>query len=146
MPRLSIPQKLQRNRAMVFGIQKHLASMPAVLVSGVKRAPADLVDLFERHDAAIAASSAAEAEYRAAVKRERALDAEAGKVATQIVTMARLHYGPDTVTLADFGTAPIRTGKKTPEVLSRAAEKTRATRAARHTMGKRQRAKVRGTA
>ena len=142
MPRQSATQKLARNRQMVFGIQRHLASMPHVQVAGRKRGPAELADLFQRHDAAIVEAQAAEVAWRAAVKRERALDAEAHLVAMAIVTVARLLYGPDVVTLADFGTAPIRKGTKTPEVLKRAAEKMRATRKARHTMGRRQRAKV----
>jgi hypothetical protein len=144
MPRQSTAQKLERNRNMVAGIQKHSASLPAVTVAGRKLPPSELVDLFQRHDAAVAEAQAAEATWRAAVKKERALDAEAHEAALLVVTLARLQYGPDLATLADFGTAPVRKGTKSPEVLKRAAERLRATRKARHTMGKKQKAKVKG--
>ena len=48
--------------------------------------------------------------------------------------------------LADFGTAPVKHGVKSPAVKALAAERMRATRKARHTLGKRQKAKIKGSA
>jgi hypothetical protein len=58
--------------------------------------------------------------------------------------LLQIRHSKAAAVLADFGLVPTRQGKKTPAVLAAAADKAQATRAARHTMGKRQKAKIKG--
>jgi hypothetical protein len=63
-----------------------------------------------------------------------------------VQTYARYAYATDTATLADFGFGPVKHTEPSPAVKAAAAVKARATRAARHTMGKVQKKAITGAA
>src|SRR5581483_10415404 len=68
---------------------------------------------------------------------------------TQVVRALRQYVinanGPDSPVLADFGFAPPKQAGLTPEQLVARGQKAAATRKARHTMGKKQKASIKGT-
>jgi hypothetical protein len=146
MPRLSRQDKLTRDYVLKNGIQKHFTGQPAFVFQGKTLSKADLVALVEEHETAIADLQKAEAAVKAAVTRERAKNAEIHAMGVRIHAWAHIRYPHDIAILADFGTAPVKHGVKSPAVKALAAERMRATRKARHTLGKRQKAKIKGSA
>jgi hypothetical protein len=133
-----------RNRKVIAGLRKHYASTPTMILDGVSHATADVVTAFQGTIDLADATAAAAATFHKAVSAERtARDTTDGLYgALKTVVISQFKTSPDT--LADFGIT--LTSRRAPDVVTKAgaAEKGRATRAARHTMGKRQKAKVTG--
>jgi len=86
------------------------------------------VDAF---DANIAEQAKAKSAHQAAVDADLA----ASPLVKLLDSFVRAMFGNDAEVLTDFGLAPRKAGTKTPAVLTQAAKKAAATRAARHTMG-----------
>jgi len=133
-----------RYTQVVTGIQKHLGSVPTVVLLGVTYAPADLVKLFQSFAAAIAAVTAAKTQYHAAVLAEQALSKTVQAVYLALEQFVRNQFGQAPDIIGDFGYTPKKTPVKSPETLVQAAEKARATRVARHTLGKNQKKDITG--
>jgi len=129
---------------LVEGTEQSLASAQPVMLLGVPRMPAE-----------IAASLRSFADLRAEVEAARAslrakLALEAGSAPamraflTAYVTYLRAAYGSSPDILASFGLAPRTRPQSTVETKLVAVAKNKATRAARHTMGSRQKKAIRG--
>jgi hypothetical protein len=133
-----------RNRKSIAAIQKYLSQLASMFIAGVAYTPAQFIALLQKDvDLADAASNAKEdLRVAAAAARE------------QRATMAPIMVGfraflenmfTDPSTIAEFG-FPVRsrTGL-TVEAKAVAADKRAATRAARHTMGPKQKKDIKGT-
>jgi hypothetical protein len=134
-----------RYTTVIAGIQKDLSTVTNLVLLGVTYTPASLEALFQSWLAAAAAVAPAKAQWQAAVLAEHALRKTVQAVWTALEAYARNQYTATPATLTDFGFAPKKTVKKDPETLVAAAEKNRATRAARHTLGKDQKRDITGT-
>jgi len=99
-----------------------------------------------------AVSDTADAQSTLAVQWHRSVavakDAasKARGVVKALIAYLRGLYGDNSAALADFGLTPRKVRKPKPAVQAAAADKNRATRKARNTMGKVERKKVKGTA
>jgi hypothetical protein len=124
---------------------KHMASTTAFIVDGVSRAPADVEKTLQGSIDAADATAAATATFHKATAAEReatkAGDALYRGMRGYLVNQYKLQ--PDV--LADFGIE--LTNRQVPDAstVAEAVAKRADTRAARHTMGKRQKAAVKGT-
>ena len=137
-------QRSDRNRKAAAAVQKHFGSMPAIVLDGVTYTPAEVVaELQSAIDAADATIAAAGAHHQA-VLAERATAARTDALYAALKSFTLNQHKPRAEVLAEFGmTLPSRQAPSA-ETLAAAAEKRAATRAARHTMGKRQKMKVKG--
>ncbi len=144
MPRKSRVEKVSRYQALVNGLEKHFARMVPLVIGGKEWKKEELIGFLEKYEGAMTAAHAAEAEYLAAVDREKTIDIETEEIAKCLLGLVRAGFGHDVEALADFGTAPFKKAVKSAEVKARAADRLRATRAARHTMGPKQKAKIKG--
>jgi hypothetical protein len=89
--------------------------------------------------------AAIEATRHDAIEKERALERTLAPMFERFRFLVENIFGNEAKQLADFGLEPRKKpGPKTPAVKAEAARKVRETRAARHTMGKRQKRKVEG--
>jgi len=105
----------------------------------------EVIARFEEHLAAIDEVEQAEALRAKAVARERELDAETHRIFVAMERFLRSRGENDHEVLAEFGLVPHkRPGPKTALAKKTMAEKARATRAARGTLGKKQRRKMKG--
>jgi hypothetical protein len=107
----------------------------------------DVINLLQdRIDAAVHVTTA-RAAWQLAVKEDRQKDEETKKSVSAIRQTILLMYASKNDVLADFGLSPRRARRalSTVEKLE-VSEKAKATRAARHTMGKRQKAAITGDA
>jgi hypothetical protein len=135
-----------RCRNATAGIDKHLASEKTIPLDGAEVAPADIKKAFTSLIAFADASVAAKGQLTVAVQAERASRTHVLAWLDALKSYCILKFGKGAVdTLADFGFAPPKTGKKKVATKAIAATKAAATRKARSTMGSRQKAKVKGT-
>jgi hypothetical protein len=133
-----------RNRKAIAGLRKHYASTPTMIFNGVSQATADVITGLQASIDAADATAAAAATFHKAVDAEKTANARGDAVYGGLKTFVttQLKTSPDS--MADFGFA--LPSRRTPDAATKAdaVDKRSATRAARHTMGKRQKAKVTG--
>jgi hypothetical protein len=134
---------------MILGIQKALASRPTITLSGKDFAPTDLVSLLQRGIDAIQRTEASRAAFHVDVQAERTTLAEIAPVFADLVALVRTTFG-DTQAASDrlavFGLAPRKRRPVDTATQSHAVAQARATRLARGTTSKKQKAKIKGVA
>ncbi len=128
---------------LVAGVQKHFAGATLAL-DGTSYTDTQLVTFAQERANATAAVAAAYAAWRNAVKDERAKLDETETVFVALRHLVLAMFGPDFGTLSDFGIEPRKRPTPTTEQLSKKLARDRATRAARHTLGAKEKAKIKG--
>jgi hypothetical protein len=137
--RKSEDEKVFLYRARVAGIQKLLAKLPTLMLDGTAYTPAALAALYSAWLTKAEESNAAHARWISAVKQRDANEASLLPLDAAFKRFLLAYYGPKSATLVQYGVSAPKVGKKTVDVKAAAAEKAKATRAARGTMGKKQR-------
>jgi hypothetical protein len=137
--RLAADQKLND------GVKQYLAQTASMTVDGQSMTPTAIVAFLQGRIDAAKAVSVAEAAQNAAIKGERDVR---GKSSTTRSALVRLIVGmflssPDT--LAAFGISAPKVGTMSVEAKAKAIAKSKATREARHTMGKVQKLAITGS-
>lgn len=141
MARLSNKAARQRSLKLAEGLAKHV---PPTLLLLSDCTPAEAVARLRAHVATFDAVTKARVALASALLRQRRADAEMRPLIRRLLSWIHGAFS-NPRTLHDFGQKPSRkTGPKTVAVKLAAAQKLRATRKARHTMGKRQKAKIKG--
>jgi len=136
---------LGRDDKIIAGIQKHFQGTSSLQLAGSTYSPADLVKLIQSRASQVATVDAANATWHAAVAAERELNAKLTTVIQGLRQYALNTFGATSPVLADFGFSASTRRPLTPEENVARTAKAKATRAARHTMGKVQKKKVKGT-
>lgn len=134
--------KQTRLLALIAGVQKHLPNA-SLSVYGTTLTGAQVVQTLQEQVTASSAVAGAKAAWQAAVKADT--DPASAVFLTQLTQTLRIMYASSMQTLADFGIAPPKARVVDPETQVASAAKARATRAARHTMGKNQKKDIKGT-
>jgi hypothetical protein len=135
-----------RCRMAMAGIDKHLASETTIPLDGAAKAPADIKKALQGTIDAADATQAARANWLDASRAERSQGDGIVSLLASLRAFVILKFGgADVATLADFGFTPRKQTPKTVETKAVAVEKSLATRKARHTMGSRQKEKIKGT-
>jgi hypothetical protein len=144
-----LPNKIglyQRIRDLITGTQKHFPN-GSLTFGGETYTPAALIQLLQGLDDATTGMDAARAKWQDAVKAQRDVRAKVGPVMQAYRSYLVALFGNAVESLADFGMTPRKApAPQTAAQKATAAAKRKATRAARHTMGNRQNAAVKGTA
>lgn len=137
--------KQDSNRRLKAGIEKHFAKAKSLTLNGQELKPAEVAKLLQASIDASQAADAAKLVWLATVRKATEVEATTAPILRALRAFVRAAIGETSATLADFGIQPRKAPKKlTTEEKVLAVEKTRATRAARHTMGKHQREKIVG--
>jgi hypothetical protein len=130
----------------IAGVNKHLANNTSLPIAGEAFTPVTLTAVFQEEIAAIGEADASKTTWR-----QKVADAKAAKTRARAVRKALKRYllgtfGDGAVgVLEDFGfTVPKAPGRKTVASKAQAVVQAKATRDARHTMGKVQRKAVKG--
>jgi hypothetical protein len=135
-------QEIAADRLLIAGTQKHLAEA-SVFVNGTTYSGPEIEKRIQGRLDAVTATMAARAAWLAAVKaEEQALSESQAFYNSYKRGLYNMFAAIDD--LADFGLAPHKKSVMTPEQKLAATAKGKATRAARHTMGKRQRLAITG--
>ena len=128
---------------LIAGIKKHLSDTKSlVLHKGTSYKPAELVARLEQRLVLLDAVSAARAVLHDAVVANTVDRQDAAVLLRSLRAVVLGMFGGSTETLNDFGFTVRTPRKPDAETRAKAVEKLRATRLARHTMGKRQKEHV----
>jgi hypothetical protein len=134
------------NQTAINGIDRHFSKGKSVPIDGTATALTEVKSILRDAIDATVAADAAHAQWQEKVARMRTTRAAAARVRRALRSYLLVHYGAKAVgILADFGFAPSKApGPKTVRTKAEAVEKAKATREARHTMGKRQKEHIKG--
>ena len=136
----------QRIRGLIAGTQKHMPTGP-LTVGGATYTGATIVQELQSLADALASVDAAKASWKEALKNETDARAKVDPVVQAYRSWLVASLGGAPSTLADYGLSPPKArAPLTAEQKVAAALKAKATRAARHTMGSKQKKAVTGTA
>jgi hypothetical protein len=146
MSTLSKVDRVSNDRRLIAGIQKHLGKAGTLFLNGKKYTSAQLVSLLQARIDATEAVPPAEGAWMKVVKAERDQLAATKPIVDAARTVLLAMFGSSVDILSDFGLAPLTRTEPTPAKKVEAARKAKATRAARHTQGKKQKLKIKGAA
>jgi hypothetical protein len=142
--RITKAMKRERVRGLVAGTVKHAPS-GTVTLANTTYATTDLVRVIQSLGDALDAVHAAKAGWQDALNRARDVGAKVIPVMRDYETWVAITYRGAPSMLADYGVVPAKVpAPLTAEEKATAAQRRRATRAARHTMGKNQKKDVGG--
>jgi hypothetical protein len=147
---MSSKEKRNRNdltaadQSLLDGINKHAPAIPSVIVSGAAVPLKDITSNLQARIAAAKNVAPAKATWLAAVQADRDQRAKTKALVGALKQTLELVFAGQVETLADFGLTGRKTAVVTPETRVAAAAKAKATRTARHTLGKKQKAKIKG--
>jgi hypothetical protein len=130
---------------VIAGIGKHLQTVSSLPLLGSTYTPAALVKLVQSRIDSANGSIATKATWHSTVVEDKALNAKLTPVIRALRQYVINVFGEASPVLADFGFTASKRATRTPEEKAAAAAKAKATRAARHTMGKKQKKDVKGT-
>jgi len=133
------------DQQIIDGINEDLQTMSTLPLGATTYTPGSLVAFIQSRIDAANAVNTTKASWLAAVKTYEAINAQAKVVVSDLRFLVMAAFGPMSPKLADFGFSPPSLAVRTPEKKAAAAQKRRATRLARGTLGKRQRAKIKGS-
>jgi hypothetical protein len=135
----------QRIRGLIAGTQKHAPNGSLTLGSATYTTAA-LVQLLKSLADALDVADAAKASWQDALKNAHDTNAKVGPVVRDYQAWVAVTFGGTPSMLADYGVTPRKVrAPLTAEKKASAALKRKATRAARHTMSKKQKKDVKGT-
>jgi hypothetical protein len=140
------PVQIAADQSLIAGLTKHAATLTSLLIAGASVLTTDFVTTLQARIAAIQAAIAAHAALTAAVAAAHAEIARTAALVSGARQALKIAFSGQPTTLGDFGLMPpkVRTPLTAEEKVAVVA-KAKATRAARHTMGSKQKAQVTGT-
>jgi hypothetical protein len=135
-------QKMALVRAMLAGLLKHFAGKTLTL-NGAEVQVADVTTTLNGYEPQVTATAAAETAWKAQVQAEDTMETTVvDPLMLALGNAVRAAFGVSSPTLNDFGVAPRKPRVRTAEEKAASAAKSKATRALRNTMGKRQKAAI----
>jgi hypothetical protein len=133
------------DQKLIDGLTKHASSLASLTIAGTPYSTTAFIAALEARIAAAKTTLATRATWQSAVKAELDERAKTKTLVSGLRQTLQLVFAGSIDTLADFGLRPRKPRTPlTPEQKAAAVAKATATRAARHTMGTKQKAKVRG--
>jgi hypothetical protein len=138
--------RLAQAQQLSDGVSRHAGVIPTLVIDGHPYAAADIVAVLQEIIASETSAVTTHAQWRAAVAADRAERARRKTFLSGLQQALRVAFGGQIDVLGDFGLAARKPRTPlTPQQKAAAAAKARATREARHTMGHKQKAKIKGT-
>jgi hypothetical protein len=132
------------DQKMAAGLTKNASLIGTLLIDGKPHPVADVVQVIAARIAASKAADAARATWQTSVKANRDQRASTRVFMTQVKQALLIMFASSIDTLSDFGLAPRKQRDTPPEVKVQAALKAKATRVARGTKSKKEKAKIKG--
>jgi hypothetical protein len=146
MGNIAKPTRSDRNRTMIAGVQKHLSASPTITLGGQTFTLAALIKVLQDEIDTASATLVAEGVFHKAVAAEQAAMAAGEPVFRALRAFVLNLFEGQTDVLADFGITVVARQVPSAATKAAAALKAKATREARGTGGKRQKAKIKATA
>ncbi len=131
-----------KDAQIIEGINQDLQTMSTLPLGATTYTPGSLVAFIQSRIDAANAVNTTKANWLAAVKAYEAINTQAKVVVSDLRYLVMAAFGPTSPKLADFGFSPPILAVLTSEQKAAAAQKRAATRRARLTRGKRQKAMI----
>jgi hypothetical protein len=144
-PKSNRPDETAADQKLVDGLTKHASTITSMVIGGVSMTSAAIIAELEARIAASLNTQTAKAAWQAAIVVEKAQRAKTKTFASGLRQAILVAFAGQVDALADFGLTPRKVAIITPAEKTARAAKAKATRAARHTMGKVQKAQITGT-
>jgi phage protein D len=145
-PRSTKTEQQTADQKLLAGFQKHQATVPSLMIAGVPVPTTSLIATLQGRIAARATTESSRAGWRDDVQAERTTVSQSQKTMNRSMQALQVMFADQIEILTDFGlTGPKPRTPLTIEQKAAAQAKAEATRAARHTMGSKQKAKIKGT-
>jgi hypothetical protein len=130
---------------LIDGLNKHSQTIPSLVIGGTSLTTAAIIAILQTRLETATAAQSTRATWQNAVKADKDERVKARGFLLALRQALLVAFGGSIDALADFGLTPRKPRVVTPEKKAAAAAKARATRTARHTMGKNQKAAIKGT-
>ncbi len=139
--------RVHSDHTLMTGVLEHLGDDGFVIVGGTKYSGAEIASWLRERNDSLQALAVARAEATRLKREDDALTARTDVLLALVrQTLLAMYFGHDAV-LADLGLSPRKPPRQlTAEEKKAKADKIRATRKARGTIGPREKAKIRGVA
>ncbi|MDP9001320.1 MAG: hypothetical protein M3O46_14560, partial [Myxococcota bacterium] len=140
-------QQQTDDQSLIDGLKKHEQTLPSLTIAGTSLKTADLIGILQARIDARSAAVSSRASWQTDVKADRDERAKTKTLVSGLRQALQVVFAGSIDGLADFGLKPRKQRVvRTPAQKAAATAKALATRAARHTMGTKQKALVKGTA
>jgi hypothetical protein len=137
---------LSGEQKMIVGLQKHEQTLTSLVIDGTPYKTADVITVVQTLVNSAQAVVSSKATWQANIIADDNARAKNKTFMSGLRQSLLVAFGSSVDVLADFGMTPHKTrAVRTPEEKAEATAKALATRAARHTMGKKQKAQIKGT-
>jgi hypothetical protein len=144
-PKRNRPDESAADQRLIDGFNKNGAVIPPILIAGTTATTNDIIATLQGRIDASRQVLSARATWQAAVQADRLEHEKTKRFVSGLRQTLLVAFDGKIDTLAAFGLAPRRVHAATPEENLARTQKILATRAARHTMGSRQKAAIKGT-
>jgi hypothetical protein len=146
MARKTSLQRQSRYQSLMSGVKEHWSPSGKYVIGGGRYSKAEIIGRLQSVLDSMKETSARFAAWRAQVAIQRTLEKSLHNFVRYLEFAVRAKHGENRRMLAAFGLEPAKKpGPRTAMVKALAAEKAKATRQARGTLGRRQRLKIKGT-
>ncbi len=149
MPSKNKTSRLQvqiADQKLIDGLTQHASTIPSIAIGGTTYTTAAIIAVLQARIATGNAVTSTRATWQAAVQADRDKQDQSQAFVSGLRTALQVAFAGQIEPLADFGLAPPKPQPhRTPEQKALQAKKAAATRAARHTMGPKQKAAIKGT-
>jgi hypothetical protein len=145
MSRNNRTSRVAGDQHLIDGLKKHFPKGVSFTVAGKKYTLSQVVSLLQARIDATRSTSVAQEAWISTAEAERTMISETHPVLEGVRATLLTTLDPSQVPLSDFGIAPRRTAATlTTKEQGDRITKWRATREARHTLGRKQKAKIKG--
>ena len=132
-------------QTLLDGLDKHAAEIPSMVISGAMLTTKDMVATLQSRINAAKTTLSSRATWQTSIRTEQTLRDTTKTFVSGLKQGLLVAFAGQLDTLADFGLTERAVHVATPEEKTAAAAKAKATRVARHTMGPKQKAAIKGT-
>lgn len=141
----SAAQTIESCNKRLLALKKHVKAKTTIKVNGQSIKAASLIAIYQAVLDTSAAVSTKRAETKAALADRDKANATRIAAEVNLASWVKTEFGADSPAAHEFGFPPKKKGVRSVKANHAAVEKSLATRAARHTMGKKQRQQIKGT-
>ncbi len=143
-PRSNLSQQQAADDKLTAGLTKHQATLSSFVLGGKTVQVSEVLTTLQSRRNTGATAITARAAWHAAVAADRTQRTQSNPLVANVKQSLHAMFAGSIDTLADFGLTPRKVPVVSPEVKVAAAAKAKATRAARHTQGPKQKAATKG--
>jgi hypothetical protein len=144
-----VPNRTQRttaNQNLIDGLKKHQDTLPSLVIDGTSYKTADIITTLQGFLNSAATVVSSRATWQAAVQADEQGREKGQTFVSGLKQALHVAFGNSIDMLADFGLVQRKTrAPRTPQQKAASAAKAKATRAARHTMGSKQKTAIKGS-